>query len=297
MRTLGFYAIAALALLLSASAFCADVWKVSSKSGYLYLGGTFHLLTPADYPLPREYAIAYDAAKTLVLETDLDRLRDPAFQPLLLAAVSYDKGQKVTSMLKPATLKQLEDYLATRNMTLADVASLRPGMLSMTLSIVEMKYLGLTGTGVDEYFQQRAKKDGKKIQWFETAEQQLQLIADMGKGYEDDLVVYTLQDMKDMPAMMSDMKKAWREGDSTALETIALASSEHDFPALMESMLFARNDKWMPVIEQMLASKDTELVLVGALHLVGKRGLLSQLQQRGYTVEKTVEKVTATGVH
>jgi len=298
-------AIAALSLLLSAQAYCADVWKISSKSGHLYLGGTFHLLTATDYPLPREYDIAYDAAQTLVLETDLDKLRSPEFQATLQSTLSYDKGQDITTALKPATLKQLESYLATRKMTLTDVAALKPGILSLTLSLVEMRYLGLTGTGVDEHFHLRAKKDGKSIEWFETAEQQLQLIADMGKGYEDDIIVYTLQDMKNMPAMMSEMKKAWREGNSAALEATALASSEKEFPALMNSMLFARNEQWLPVLERMIASKNTELVLVGALHLVGDRGLLAQLQQRGYTVEKvsavekvsTIEKVSAANVH
>jgi hypothetical protein len=36
----------------------------------------------------------------------------------------------------------------------------------------------------------------------------------------------------------------------------------------------------------MLRSRETELVLVGALHLVGPEGLIAQLKRRGYRVEQ-----------
>jgi uncharacterized protein YbaP (TraB family) len=277
-------------LMLSTSALCADVWKVSSKSashsGHAFIGGTFHLLTPADYPLPDEYDIAYSASHIVVLETDLERLQDPAFQPALARAVSFEPGKNITQVLKPATLKQLNAYLSSRNLALKDLASLKPGMFSMTLSVLELQRLGLTGGGVDEHFHQRATQDQKPLQWFETAEQQLDMIASMGKGFEDDLIVSTLRDLENVQAMMADMKKAWREGDSERLEAVALKPSLKEYPQLMESMLFARNNQWLPVIERMIANPDTEFVLVGALHLVGDRGLLAQLQKRGYQVEK-----------
>lgn len=277
-------------LLLSASALCADVWRVSSKTGHVYIGGTFHLLTAADYPLPAEYDTAYHASDIVVLEADLDRIRDPAFQPVMIKAVSFEHGKTITDVLKPATLKQLEIYLASRGIALKDIASFKPGMLSIMLSMVEMQRLGLSGIGVDEHFQQKAKQDRKPLQWFETAEQQLALIAAMGKGQEDDLVVSTLRDIEHLQLLMKDMKKAWREGDTRQLEAIALTPSQKQFPGLMDSMLFQRNDNWIPAIEQMVASDGTEFILVGALHLVGHRGLLSQLQQRGYCVEKGASK-------
>lgn len=277
-------------LMLSTSALCADVWKVSSKSEsgsrQVFIGGTFHLLTPADYPLPDEYDIAYRASQVVVLETDLERLQDPAFQPTLARAVRFETGKNITQVLKPATLRQLERYLSSRGLALKDLAALKPGMFSMTLSVLELQRLGLTGGGVDEYFHQRATHDKKTLQWFETAEQQLAMIASMGEGYEDDLIISTLHDLDNVQAMMTDMKKAWRDGDSDRLEAIALRPGLKQYPQLVDSLLFARNDQWVPVIERMIASPDTEFVLVGALHLVGQRGLLAQLHKRGYQIEK-----------
>lgn len=282
----------AILLVLSTSASSADVWRISSKSGHVYIGGTFHLLAPADYPLPAEYDAAYSASQIVVLEADLDRIRAPEFQPGMIKAVSFEPGKSISDVLKPATLRQLDTYLAGRGIALKDLAAFKPGMLSIMLSIVEMQRLGLTGIGADEHFQQKARQDGKPLQWFETAEQQLALIATMGEGYEDDLIVSTLRDIENLQPLMKDMKKAWREGDTRQLEAIALTPSQQQFPGLMDSLLFQRNDNWIPAIEKMVASDDTEFILVGALHLVGNRGLLSQLQQRGYCVEKGVSNTT-----
>ena len=42
----------ALATLLSFPALSASVWKVSDGENTMYLGGTLHILSPQDYPLP-----------------------------------------------------------------------------------------------------------------------------------------------------------------------------------------------------------------------------------------------------
>jgi len=50
----------------------------------------------------------------------------------------------------------------------------------------------------------------------------------------------------------------------------------------------ARNDAWMPMIEQRLrqSSADDTLVVVGALHLLGPDGVVEKLRAEGYAVER-----------
>ena len=45
---------------------------------------------------------------------------------------------------------------------------------------------------------------------------------------------------------------------------------------------------WLPQLRRMLdaAGTDDTLVVVGALHLLGKDGLVQQLQAKGYRVER-----------
>ncbi len=88
--------------------------------------------------------------------------------------------------------------------------------------------------------------------------------------------------------MLQAMKAAWREGDNDRLEEVALKPMEKDFPVMTDRFVEDRNDAWLPKIEAMLRTEEVELVLVGALHLVGEEGLLEQLKGKGYTVENLI---------
>ena len=45
----------------------------------------------------------------------------------------------------------------------------------------------------------------------------------------------------------------------------------------------ARNQHWLPQIEELLKSSENTLVVVGSLHLVGEGGLLELLRKDGFT--------------
>jgi uncharacterized protein YbaP (TraB family) len=76
---------------------------------------------------------------------------------------------------------------------------------------------------------------------------------------------------------------AWRSGDAPKLAKL-LSTEYESFPALYRPLVTVRNEHWLPQIKQMLKEKDNVLVVVGALHLVGKDGLLDSLRHDGYTV-------------
>ena len=44
----------------------SPVWKVSKGSNYLYVGGTVHILSETDYPLPYAFELAYQRLAALV---------------------------------------------------------------------------------------------------------------------------------------------------------------------------------------------------------------------------------------
>ncbi len=75
-------------------------------------------------------------------------------------------------------------------------------------------------------------------------------------------------------------------GVATTLSEIGIAPFRNEFPAIHQALLVDRNNAWMPQIEAMLKTSEVEFVLVGALHLAGDDGLLSQLSARGYKVRK-----------
>lgn len=263
----------------------SPVWKISKDGNHLFLGGTIHLLSKSDYPLPGAFETAYNGSKILALETDLQKFGAPGFQQTILQNTMYSGDQDITHFLKPDTLLALQKYLAERGILLENIAKFKPGMLSVSLTMIELQRLGLVGTGVDEFFSLRALNDSKEIKHLETVYEQLEFLSKMGEGNENDVIQYTLDDMKNLPSFFGSIKNAWRDGDNAQLQKVALDPWIERFPQLYNSILVERNNNWVPKIERMLDTEEIEFVLFGTLHLVGEKGVLAQLKARGYTVE------------
>lgn len=264
----------------------APVWKVSKNGETVYLGGTVHVLSESDYPLPTAFEQAYEQSSVLVFEMDLSLTQTMAFQQQMLKQMTYQDGRTYADELKPATVKKLNAYMESKGIPVANLQMFKPSMLSITLTIVELQRLGLGGTGVDAFYNAKGITDKKSFKYLELPEQQISYLANMGKGYEDELINYTLDDMKKLPTVMKQMKDAWRVGDNEELYNVAGKEWQEQFPKSYNQLLVERNNNWMPEVEGYFNTKEVEFVLVGAMHLVGKEGVLSQLAAKGYTIKQ-----------
>ena len=86
--------------------------------------------------------------------------------------------------------------------------------------------------------------------------------------------------------MVQEITKAFYAQDLQAIKKAAdekLNNSCDSTPEEEERLIYGRNDNWMKLMPSIMAEKPT-FFAVGALHLVGERGMLTQLQKAGYTV-------------
>ncbi|MCF6362411.1 MAG: TraB/GumN family protein [Gammaproteobacteria bacterium] len=261
-----------------------SLWQVRDGDSVMYLGGTVHVLAAADYPLPEEFDQAYEQADRLVFETDMQAINSPAFQLQMVQRLTYNDGRSLKDELGAKAYDALLAYSRKRSLPMAMLEQFRPAMVSLVIVMTELERLGINGAGVDEHFYRRAQADGKPVSQLETPQAQLEFIAGMGRGQEDALILNSLRDAEQVADMMSKIKAAWRSGDRAQLVKLGLEPMRHDYPALYQDLLVKRNQAWLVKLERMLKNADTELVLVGALHLVGHEGLLEQLRARGYKI-------------
>ena len=262
------------------------VWKIEKGNSKIYIGGTVHVLSKKDYPLPKPYEKAYKDSGVLVFETNLNEMKTPAFQQKMLSHVVYGEGQSLKTTLNPETLALLETHLASRGLPMSQLEKLKPGMLAATLTVMELQRHGLAGTGVDEFFNNKAMNDQKQVLGLETVDQQLKFIASMGLGQENELIRYTLRDLDDLPTVMNALKSVWRSGDMATMNKEYILPFKKDFPKIHHQLISERNHNWIPAIKKMFETKETEFILVGALHLPGSDGILSILESLGYKVER-----------
>ncbi|MCK5120492.1 MAG: TraB/GumN family protein, partial [Methylococcales bacterium] len=54
-----------------------SLWRVSKGKSELFIGGTIHILSANDYPLPVEFERAYKMSDQIVFETDLAAMARP----------------------------------------------------------------------------------------------------------------------------------------------------------------------------------------------------------------------------
>lgn len=260
------------------------VWQASSGERNIYLGGTVHLLRPSDYPLPEPFETAYQKSDELYFETDVAGLNDFAVQARMLQALTYTGTDSLRTVLDDEAYQALASHLATTGMPIQMLEKFKPGLLVSTLQVMEFQKLGFTPQGVDTYFSARAIGDGKAVDELEPIDAQIDFIARMGEGKESEFVRLSLEDLEDIPESMAQMIDAWRRGDNETLATLFVNDMKVTHPDLYNTLLVQRNNAWMQIIESMFGDDDTEFVLVGAAHLVGEDGLLSQLQEKGYTI-------------
>ena len=79
---------------------------------------------------------------------------------------------------------------------------------------------------------------------------------------------------------VDDMVHAWVRGDTAWFET-QLKSELGKDPKLYQSVLVARNRKWIPKIEALLNDDKNYLVIVGTAHLIGQGSVIDLLKKDG----------------
>jgi uncharacterized protein YbaP (TraB family) len=264
----------------------ASVWKVSSDKHTLYIGGTIHILSPEDYPLPSEYDVAYKAADKVVFETDMVAVNSLEFQQKMMAKLVYSDGTTIDKVLNADTYAALKQHMEQRNVPIAAMATLKPSLIAITLSIMELQALGFTSEGVDQFYANKSQADGKPQSWFETPDEQIDFIVNLGKEDESGMIDYAIKDIKKLPETINALRDSWRKGDMQAMADVSIDDFKADYPQIYQDLLIDRNNNWLPKIEVMLQDQPTEFILVGGLHLAGPDSVLIKLAAKGYKIEK-----------
>ncbi len=263
-----------------------SVWQVQSKSSLLYLGGTIHVLKSSDFPLPKEFDIAYADSELVIFETDIGGVESLKTQQLILAKGMYDNGMTLRKALSSEAYDALKEYCDGIGLPVASLNRYKPSIVVLTLLLTELQNLGIVSGGVDHHFFHKTVADGKKTDIFETIEEHIDSIISMGEGNENHYMIYSIKDLKNVSQTMSTMTAAWRSGDVNKLSELFAKEMKKNFPKLYKSLLTDRNNKWLDKIETYLQTPQKEFVLVGVGHMAGKDGLIEQLKRRGYEVKK-----------
>lgn len=307
-RLLGVLAACGLALPLwsqataAAAQACKDpgstmLWQVQAPAGTgqrevtVAVLGSVHVGKPEFYPLPAVIDRAFKAANTLVFEVDISAMQSPQATQTLLARAMLPGDQTIDKLVDASTLKLMQETLPKMGIPLQAVSKLKPWMVSMMLTELQVQTLGYDAqAGVENYLLQH-KPPAAKIGELESLDAQLSMLESLNQSF---FLKYSLQDSEATGAQMEALTTAWRCGDHKDMEAIMfdardkMKASPADaaaLDALMKKLLLDRNVGMADRIDDYFkAGRGNYFIAVGALHLLGEGSVLDLLRKRGYTI-------------
>ena len=263
------------------------LWTVEGQHNTVYLLGSIHVLRASDGGLPPVADAAYADAEQLVMEIDMD---DAAAEPLSLLgsmqrAATLPAGTTLRGVLG-ADYAHVQAQALDAGLDLAPFDGYAPWFIAITLMTLELAKRGFDpALGIEHTLAGRASSDHKPISGLETAEQQFAVLSSLPLPEQKRFLLMSLEEAGHIDEELDSMLSAWRTGDTEKLAT--LLSSEFDkFPELYKPLTEDRNRAWMGKLVDLLDDDDDYLVVVGALHLVGRNSVVDLLRQRGYEVRQ-----------
>ena len=260
------------------------LWSLHTPRNTLYLLGSLHLLNRDAYPLATAIENAYADSQQVIFETDIAATNDPDIQAKMLALGLYPEGETLYQNLDGNTRRKLDKKLSELGLPSQNFARFKPWFVALTLTILEFQRLGYNPNyGIDVYFFNKAKDDGKETGFLEPPDYQVDLLGNMDTHDQQSFLGQTLTDLDLVADLAGNMVRYWETGDTDNLHAL-LFQSLKDYPTIHERLLLQRNRKWVATVEKSMRRDKNVLFIVGVGHLVGPGSVVELLQQKGHRV-------------
>ncbi len=263
------------------------LWRVQSKSNTVYMLGSIHLLKKDVYPLSRAIENAFDRSDFLVVEANVDDIGQMDVLNLL-DKVMYEGGDSIEKHVSSDTYAFVLKETEKIGLPIELVSNQKPWFLGLTMESLELMNAGYNPDyGIDKHFLARAE-GRKEIVELESLQYQIDLLAGFPDEEQELFLLYTLKDLDTLSRDVDKLVEAWQSGNTHAVEGFMTKSitEEKRFYPIYEKLIIMRNRNMVTKIENYLQSKGTYFVVVGAGHLVGSKGIIQLLKDRGYSVEQ-----------
>ena len=258
-----------------------SLWALHGKHNTVYLLGSIHVLRAQDYPLAPAVLQAYADAKALLMEVNLEDIDSAEVQSEMLASAMLPEGSSLSQILGAQRYARATSLAHEVGVDLSSFDQFAPWFAAEAISQLQLMELGFQPqSGIEMYFLERARSDGKSIAGLETVHDQIALFEGLSMNEQSEYLVSSLEQAHELPKEVDDMVRAWQRGDTAWFESQLQSELGRD-PALYQSVLAARNRKWIPKIEALLSDDKNYLVIVGTGHLVGRNSVIDLLKKDG----------------
>lgn len=255
------------------------LWRISKQGlNDSYLFGTIHVSDPAITDLPAAVSEALSASSHFVMEAKLDAAAMLGFAQKMF----YQDGRGLEDLLGKMLYAKAEELLAIYGIPPLAVQSLKPWAAFLTLSMPPG-----AGLPLDLVLKAKAEELGMTVAGLEAVEEQLSVFQSLDEPTQVKLLVETLCHYAALQQDVAQMKEEYLQRDLAGLFSYHNRYKQSGSDAhqqLTQRLLWDRN-RLMAKRMQPILEKGDAFVAIGAMHLPGKRGVLTLLENSGYQLE------------
>ncbi|ARS41770.1 hypothetical protein CA265_19775 [Sphingobacteriaceae bacterium GW460-11-11-14-LB5] len=259
------------------------LWEISGnglkKTSYLF--GTHHLIPAKFADTMKVLQEKLKSADAVVGEIVMDSTIQKRMAPFLMM-----KNNTLDSLLTKAEFKEVEDYFKTRQpgFELKELNNYKPAMVSLMIMLFDNPdMLKDVGEGLDNSFQNYAKKNAKSLIGLETAEYQAALLFDGDLQKQKKALLKSVREIAKSKQKMEELKTYYLTQNIDKL-TDFFKIQDEETKEFMTELLKNRNKRWLDQLPALMQNQSL-FIAVGAGHLVGTEGLIKGLQLKGYVLK------------
>lgn len=274
------------------------VWQVTDpESGNsIKMMGTIHIIPETTAPVPQYVMDIYNESDGIAVEYDVTKVQtDMVIQLTYLSYFVLNDGTLITDHLTPENYEKAKAHLTELGLYNETFDSYNASYWeSLITSATVMNLEGMSDSGIDQYFLDIAKQDGKYVWDIEELEDQMNGLT----ASTDELSNYNIESMLSLSAEefesdFMELYDMWAKGDVEGFEA-ADAESLAELPEELKDDYDNYNNLMLTVRNQGMAEKAAEYIkngdnvfyMVGFAHFCGDGSVIDLLEEQGYTVER-----------
>jgi uncharacterized protein len=254
----------------------ALLWRIHSPEGrQSAILGTMHVadarVTRAIEPIGTELA----RSRSFALEVLLDETAADKFG----RAMHFADSRRLNTQIDFELFRRALDLLERHGIPASVAATMKPWAAFVMLS----QPPGGPGQPLDLMLLTAAQADGKQISALETVDEQIAVFESLPMDQQIDMLREVVCHYDVLQSEMEVMFELYAARDLGGLMRASLAHIDAARSPFLEILLWSRNRRMVERMVPLLTAGES-FIAIGAMHLVGDRGVLRLLEQRGFRV-------------
>ncbi|OAN18690.1 hypothetical protein A3K86_07325 [Photobacterium jeanii] len=250
------------------------VWHATDGQRQFTILGSVHVGNQDMYPLPQIFLNHWQEADGLIVEANILDTKMPSFTfnpPLTHSLLSKEDSETLNKVAKQLKLSP------------NDLSYVPPWYSVMSIQLALAYNLGLQADlGVDYILLERAANQSMPIYQLESVAKQIDMMKSLPSNGLD-MLLATLHGWESMDDQLDCLLATWQTGDKAKLEELFADSSYS--PETDAILIDNRNQDWANQLsDPKRYPAGNYMVVVGAFHLFGEKGLPQLLTKKGFSV-------------